>query len=65
MSKRTALVLVFAAILLSTVGGLFGLKALGANKGILSLGFLVPLMLGAHVSSRVVMHYGVSERERR
>ena len=64
MGKRTALALVFSATLLSTVVGLFGLQALGANKGILSLGFLVPLMVGAHVSSRVVMHYGVSDRDR-
>ena len=63
MTERTALGLVFTATLISTAVGLLGLQALGANKQILSLGFLVPLVVGPYVSSRVVMHYGSSERD--
>ncbi len=64
MTRGRAIGLVFAATLLSTVVGILGLSALGVNEAILSLGFLVPLMVGSHVSSRVVMHYGVPPRRR-
>lgn len=60
MSKKRALILVFAATLVATAVGLLGLAALGVGRPILGLGFIVPLIVGCDTISRVVMHYGAS-----
>jgi hypothetical protein len=65
MNERRALILLFAVMLLITGCLFYGLQALHANSSAQFLGFIVPLMLCSYLSSRIVMHYGASERDRR
>ena len=63
MSERTALLLVYAAELLSAIVFILGLAALGAAGSMVALGVLVPLGLGSYGVSWVTMHYGSSHRD--
>jgi hypothetical protein len=65
VTEAKALVLICAATVLLTALFIFGLGALGARQLGIALGAIVPLVFAADGITRVVMHYGESNRRRR
>lgn len=60
MSRRVALILLFAGMALAVVGAYAGASLAGAGNSVFVLFAMLVLCLGAHLSSRIVMHYGAS-----
>jgi hypothetical protein len=65
MTERTAILLVYAAMVVATMTALVGLKALHASNDAIVLVCLVILCVAADTGSRVGLHYANKSSSKR